>query len=143
MRDNCKEEMYNEHEYKLPVVEQVFENPDEGVLVVKWKDGTYTKSRVCEGDQYDFKTGLALCFMKKATYSFDDLCNAIHTKKTTRTDEEGHLRQQLDRLEDAITESEQETNALTEKYNKLYQKLLNINSLKAAKVYRPKKNNNK
>lgn len=119
--NNATDEL--EHEYRLPVVDRIFENTESGVLVIRWKDGTVTKSRVCDGDTYDFKTAVALCFMKKATYDFDDLCTSLHEKKTTRTDKVGRLEQELNALTDEINKRDAELDKLTDKFTNIYKAL--------------------
>ena len=47
-------------------VENIWLNEYKGVVVVKWADGTKTKVRCQDGEEFDAEKGIALCFMKKA-----------------------------------------------------------------------------
>ena len=110
------EKDFKKKEYRLPKIKAVFEDPIVGSLVIKWEDNTYTKSKVATGDNYDFNTGLSICFMKKITYNFDAFCESIHNRKTIRTDKEGRLIQQLDNLRKELDIREKEQEHLEMKY---------------------------
>lgn len=125
MRNNNELELeneFNKDEFKLPKIRAVFEDPNAGSLVIKWEDGTCTRSKVADSDAYDFNTGLSLCFMKKLTYNFDEFCDSIHTRKTIRTDREGKLIQQLGNLRKEIDKKETEQSTLEKKYYRLLNK---------------------
>ena len=45
--------------------ESIYVNEDKRTIVVKWKDGTTTKMKPQDIDEFDIEKGIALCFMKK------------------------------------------------------------------------------
>lgn len=48
------------HPYK-----NIYINKKKGVVTVIWEDGTHTKVKCQDGDNFDSEKGIALCFMKK------------------------------------------------------------------------------
>ena len=47
-------------------IENIWINEAKGTTVIKWKDGTKTKVRCQNDEEFDAEKGIALCFMKKA-----------------------------------------------------------------------------
>lgn len=47
-------------------VKNIYLNKEKGTTVVVWKDGSKTKVKCQDGEEFDAEKGIALCFMKKA-----------------------------------------------------------------------------
>jgi hypothetical protein len=50
-------------------IENIYLNEDKGVVVIKWTDGTKTKVKCQDGEDFDAEKGIALCFMKRAFHN--------------------------------------------------------------------------
>ena len=47
-------------------VKNIYLNKEKGTTVVVWNDGSKTKVKCQDGEEFDAEKGIALCFMKKA-----------------------------------------------------------------------------
>lgn len=47
-------------------VKNIYLNEEKGTTVVVWNDGSKTKVKCQDGEEFDAEKGIALCFMKKA-----------------------------------------------------------------------------
>lgn len=47
-------------------VKNIYLNKEKGTTVVVWNDGSKTKVKCQDGEEFDSEKGIALCFMKKA-----------------------------------------------------------------------------
>lgn len=50
-------------------IENIYLNEDKGTVVIKWIDGTRTKVKCQDGEDFDAEKGIALCFMKRAFHN--------------------------------------------------------------------------
>ena len=50
-------------------IENIFLNKEKGTVVIRWVDGTKTKVKCQDGEDFDAEKGIALCFMKRAFHN--------------------------------------------------------------------------
>lgn len=50
-------------------IENIFLNEEKGTVVIRWIDGTKTKVKCQDGEDFDAEKGIALCFMKRAFHN--------------------------------------------------------------------------
>lgn len=50
-------------------IENIFLNEEKGTVVIRWVDGTKTKVKCQDGEDFDAEKGIALCFMKRAFHN--------------------------------------------------------------------------
>lgn len=67
-------------------VENIWINEEKGTTVIKWKDGTITKVRCQNGEEFDAEKGIAMCFMKKA-FNNRACFNVVFKKYIEESDE--------------------------------------------------------
>lgn len=59
------------------LINSVYVNEAEKIVVVKWLDNTTTKVKCCEGDNFDLYTGVAIALCKKMFGSKNKFKNKI------------------------------------------------------------------
>ena len=109
----------NESKPYLPVVKVIYENVEEGIITVIWRDGDKTVSRISKGDHYDFSVGLALCYMKKSTYDWENLVKTLHEKRTIQMDPERRRKQEIEKINKEISKKREEISRLEDEVKKL------------------------